>query len=160
MWKEFMPRMNTLYMDQICEHQRDLTNSATSRFVPEILAGLYTSITRMNRVMSKLIVDKKNLKRNFDMNKEMIVAEPAYILLAAHSHPDAHEYVRELTLKSQQTGKPFRELLFKDEGLKEYIEKFTENQIQVLKNPEKYLGVASKKVEKLCRFWKNELKIE
>ena len=34
MWKEFMPRMNTVYMDQICEHQRDLTNSATSRFIP------------------------------------------------------------------------------------------------------------------------------
>ena len=25
----------TLYMDQICEHQRDLTNSASQRFLPE-----------------------------------------------------------------------------------------------------------------------------
>src|SRR3989339_363169 len=49
LWKEFMPRMNTLYMDQICEHQRDLTNSATQRFVPEILSGLYVSITRLNK---------------------------------------------------------------------------------------------------------------
>jgi len=160
MWKEFMPRMNTLYMDQICEHQRDLTNSATSRFVPEILAALYTSITRMNRVMSKLVVDKENLKRNFNQNKEMITAEPAYILLAAHNHPDAHEYVRELTLKSQQTGKPFRELLFKEEELKEYIAKFTDKQIKVLKNPEQYLGIAAKKVEKICGFWKKELKIQ
>src|SRR3989338_5847896 len=29
MWKEFMPRMSTLYLDQIYEHQRDLTNSAS-----------------------------------------------------------------------------------------------------------------------------------
>ncbi len=160
MWKEFMPRMNTLYMDQICEHQRDLTNSASSRFVPEILVGLYTSITRMNKIMSKLVVDKTNLKKNFDMNKEMITAEPAYILLAAHNHPDAHEYVRELTLKSQQTGRPFRELLFKDEKLKLYTAKFTKKQIETLKNPENYLGIASKKVEKVCGFWKKELKIQ
>ncbi len=160
MWKEFMPRMTTLYIDQICEHQRDLTNSASSRFIPEILAGLYTSITRMNKVMSKLVVDKDNLKKNFDMNKEMITAEPAYILLAAHNHPDAHEYVRELTLKSQTTGKPFRELLFKDEKLKPYLAKFTKKQIEILKSPERYIGIASKKVEEICSFWKKELKIK
>lgn len=40
MWKEFMPRMTTLYLDQISEHQRDLTNSASGRFVPEIVIGL------------------------------------------------------------------------------------------------------------------------
>ncbi len=160
MWKEFMPRMNTIYMDQICEHQRDLTNSATSRFVPEILTGLYVSITRLTRVMSNLVVDKKNLEKNFNQNKEMITAEPAYILLAAHNHPDAHEHVRELTLKSQQTGKPFRELLFKDSSLKAYFSKFTKKQIEILKNPEKYIGIASSKVEKICGFWKKELKIQ
>ncbi|MEK6837951.1 MAG: lyase family protein [Nanoarchaeota archaeon] len=32
LWKEFMPRMATVYADQISEHQRDLTNSASSRF--------------------------------------------------------------------------------------------------------------------------------
>ncbi|MEA2037764.1 MAG: lyase family protein [Nanoarchaeota archaeon] len=160
MWKEFMPRMSTLYMDQICEHQRDLTNSASSRFVPETLAGLYVSITRLGRTMSKLVVDKVNLKKNFDMNKEMIVAEPAYILLAAHNHPDAHEYVRELTLKSQQTKKPFRELLFKDKELEHYLTKFNKKQIEVLKNPERYTGISSKKVEKICRFWEKELRIQ
>ncbi|MFC1704952.1 lyase family protein [Nanoarchaeota archaeon] len=82
MWKAFMPRMSTVYMDQICEHQRDLTNSASSRFVPEILAGLYTSVVRLNRVMGNLVVDRASLQRNFDMNKDMISAEPAYILLA------------------------------------------------------------------------------
>jgi len=158
MWKEFMPRMSTLYMDQICEHQRDLTNSASQRFVTEILAGLYVSVTRLNRTMSKLVVDKVNLMKNFNQNKEMITAEPAYILLAAHNHPDAHEYVRGLTLESQKTGKPFRELLFKDPELKPYLKKFNKKQIEILKNPENYMGIASKKVEKICGFWKKELK--
>jgi len=159
MWKEFMPRINTIYMDQICEHQRDLTNSASSRFVPETLAGLYVSITRLNRVMSNLVVDKQNLKKNFALNKEMITAEPAYILLSAHNHPDAHEYVRELTLKSQKTGRPFRELLFKDQNLAGYLTKFNKKQIDILKSPERYIGIASKKVDKICGFWKWELKV-
>ena len=34
MWKEFMPRIVTMYLDQISEHQRDLTNSASMRFIP------------------------------------------------------------------------------------------------------------------------------
>jgi adenylosuccinate lyase len=159
MWKEFMPRMNTLYMDQICEHQRDLTNSATSRFIPEILAGLYVSITRLTKVMSNLVVDKQNINKNFNLNKEMITAEPAYILLAAHNHPDAHEFIRELTVESQKTKRPFRELLFKSEELKPYLNKFTKKQIEILKSPESYLGIASQKVDKICGFWKKELRI-
>ena len=55
--------------------------------------------------------------------------------------------------------KPFKELLFKDEKLKPYLNKFNKRQIEILKNPEKYLGIASEKVEKICSFWKKELKI-
>jgi len=55
--------------------------------------------------MKSLIVDKDNLRKNFDMNKGLIVAEPLYILLAAHNHPDAHEIIRQLTLKAQSTKK-------------------------------------------------------
>ncbi|MBS3126506.1 adenylosuccinate lyase, partial [Candidatus Woesearchaeota archaeon] len=108
MWKVFAPRMLTSYMDQVSEHQRDLTNSASSRFTPEILVGFLASLIRINRVMKKLVVDKNNLKKNFDQNKDMITAEPLYILLASHNLPDAHEYVREKTLDSQRTGKPLR----------------------------------------------------
>ncbi len=159
MWKEFMPRINTIYMDQISEHQRDLTNSASSRFIPEILAGLYVSIIRLNKTMKKLRVDKSNLEKNFSMSKDMITAEPAYILLAAHNHPDAHEYIRKLTLKSQSTKIPLRKLLFSDKEIRPYINRFTKKQIEVLKNPQKYIGIASKKVDKICSFWKRELKI-
>lgn len=158
MWKEFMPRMDTVYMDQICEHQRDLTNSASSRFVTEILAGFYASVARLNRVMSNLVVDKANLKKNFDMNKDMIAAEPAYILLAAHNHPDAHEVVRNLTLKSQMTNKKFTELFFKESSLKPYIKKFTKAQIDILKDPEKYTGICAKKVDFACDKWRKEFR--
>ena len=159
LWKEFMPRINTVYMDQICEHQRDLTNSASSRFIPEILAALYISVSRLNRVMSNLVVDKANLKKNFDQNKAMIAAEPAYILLAAYNHPDAHEVVRELTLQSQLKKKPFIELFFNDKSLNQYIKKFNKKQIELLKSPEKYVGIAKEKTDTVCDYWRKEFKI-
>ncbi len=154
MWKAFMPRMMTIYSDQISEHQRDLTNSASSRFTPEILAALYVSIIRLNKIMSNLQVDKVNMKKNFDMNKDLIIAEPLYILLAAHNHPDAHEHVRELTLKSQMTKRPLKTLVKEDKSLKPYLKKFTKKQLEILNNPEKYTGIASKKTEDICSYWK------
>tara|TARA_Y100000310_G_scaffold70474_1_gene66143 strand:- start:4111 stop:5769 length:1659 start_codon:yes stop_codon:yes gene_type:complete len=159
LWKEFMPRMVTLYSDQISEHQRDLTNSASSRFVPEILAALYISVSRLNKTMKSLNVDKENLKKNFDMNKGLIVAEPLYILLAAYDHPDAHEIVRQLTLKSQSMKKPLQDIIKKEASLKPYLKKFNKEQLKIINNPENYVGIASKKTESVCRFWKKELRL-
>lgn len=159
MWKSFMPRMITMYHDQISEHQRDLTNSASMRFIPEILTAFYASVSRLNRVMSRLVVDEKNMRSNFDKNKEMIVAEPLYILLAAHNHPDAHEYVREKTLESQKTGKALKDLVNADTEIQDYLKKFTKKQLEIINNPDKYLGIAVEKTEKVCEEWKEKLKI-
>ena len=135
MWKEMMPRMMTMYMDQLSEHQRDLTNSASMRFIPEILAGFYVSVARLEKIMSSLAVDKANMKRNFDMNKHMIVAEPLYILLAASGHPDAHEYVREKPLQAQLTKKSLIELVKKDKSIQHYLKKFNKKQLEIINNP-------------------------
>jgi len=159
MWKAIMPRLTTCYLDQISEHQRDLTNSASSRFMVEIIAAFAASVKRMNKIMKKLVVDRINLTKNFEQSKEMVIAEPLYILLAAHNHPDAHECVRKLTLESQKTGKPLRELVLNNKNLKPYLDKFTKEQKEVLKNPEKYIGIAAKKAEKICRKWGIELEI-
>ena len=159
LWKAFMPRMITLYEDQISEHQRDLTNSASSRFVPEILAAFYIAVSRLNKTMKSLVVDKENIRKNFEMNKGLIAAEPLYILLAARGHPDAHEAVRQLTLKSQQQRIPLQNMIKKEKSLEPFLRKFTKKQKEIISNPEKYTGIASKKAESVCNYWKKELKI-
>ncbi len=159
MWKKFMPQMITLYQDQISEHQRDLTNSASSRFIPEIVVGLLLSTNRLIRVTNKLVVDKENIKRNFDQYKEMVVAEPLYILLASYGHPDAHEAVRKMTLEAEKTEKSLREILKKNEDLEKYFEKFTKKQWDILLNPEKYTGIAADKCLKVCNKWSGQLNL-
>ena len=159
LWKEFLPRIMTVYMDQISEHQRDLTNSASSRFIPEILAAFYASVARLDRTMRSLRVDKENLKKNFEMNKGLIVAEPLYILLAAYDHPDAHETVKQLTLKAQASKKPLQNLIKKEKSLEKYLKKFTKEQLKIITNHENYIGIASEKTKSVCQHWKKELKI-
>lgn len=159
MWKEFMPRMITLYADQISEHQRDLTNSASGRFVPEIVVGFVAAVDRLCKVLQRLVVDQERMRRNFDSAKEMIIAEPLYILLASLGHPDAHEAVRVLTLESQKTGKALRELIKEKTEFLPYLEKLNPAQHAVLENPEKYRGWAEQKTIQVCDEWSKRLGI-
>ncbi|HEX3048896.1 MAG TPA: lyase family protein [Bacillota bacterium] len=157
MWKEFMPRMITLYADQISEHQRDLTNSASGRFVPEIVVGFVAAVERMTKVLKKLVVDQERMERNFDSTKEMVIAEPIYILLASLNHPNAHEAVRLLTLESQKTGKTLRQLVSENAELAPYLSRLTPKQLEVLNNPQKYIGHARQKAEHVCDEWEKRL---
>jgi adenylosuccinate lyase len=107
--------------------------------------------------MGKLVVDKANMQRNFDATKEMVIAEPIYILLASLNHPDAHEAVRALTLESQKTRKSLRQLLVERSDLFPYWEQLTPKQREILEHPEKYNGWAEKKTELLCKMWEEKL---
>ena len=126
LYKQFMPRILTVYLDQISEHQRDLTNSASQRFTGEIIAGLNEAVKRLNRTCGKLAIDSSRMIENFNKSKEMIVAEPLYILLAFYGHPDAHEHVKKLTLDAGKNGKKLNELALEDASLQSYLKKFTE----------------------------------
>jgi adenylosuccinate lyase len=164
LWKAFMPRMITVYLDQLSEHQRDLTNSASSRFIPELITALISAAARLTKVSSRMVVDRENLAKNFAQNKQMIVAEPLYILLAAHGHPDAHEAVRKLTLKAQKTDLSLEELVEETTELRDYWQQFSQKQQQLILKPEKYTGIAAQKTEKIVKRWQQkfnyDLKLE
>ncbi len=159
LWKAFMPRMVTLYTDQISEHQRDLTNSASSRFIEEIVVGFLISVNRLIRVFEKFTVDRKNLKKNLELSSKLIIAEPLYILLAYYGHPDAHETVRKLALIAQKNRVSLWDVAKKDKDLSSYIEKFTKPQKELLSHPENYIGKAVKKTEYVVNYWKEKLNI-
>jgi adenylosuccinate lyase len=157
LWKEFMPRMVTVYADQISEHQRDLTNSASQRFLPEIVVALTSSVRRLQRIMSRLVIDRVRMEQNFALTAGMIAAEPAYLLLAAGGHPDAHEAVRRLTLEAEQTGRAFSEVLAASEELAGFWEKVTPEQRALLEDTRQYTGIAARRTEELCAEWEEKL---
>ena len=158
-WKEFMPRAITFNMDAISEHQRDLTNSASQRFIPELFAGLVASSNRLGKACENLAVNKESMLANFEKSRHYVVAEPLYLLLAAKGHPDAHEFIRKKTLEAEQKGKPLIELVFSDKEARPYVEKFSLQQKEILNNPEKYTGQAGAKTVEVCNYWKAQFRI-
>lgn len=157
LWKVFTPRMLTVYMDQISEHQRDLTNSASGRFLGELIYGTALASDRLSRVCRKLVVDRARMEENFNRTKDMVVAEPLYILLAAAGHPDAHEAVRRLTLEAEKQGTPLTETLRTHGELAPWLERLSPQQVEVLYRPEKYVGIAARKARAVCDAWEARL---
>ena len=115
LWKAMSPRVVTFYMDQISEHQRDLTNSASQRFVADYVAGFAMAISRMRSVLATLKADEDAMARNLEKAggkvKGGILAESAYILLAEAGESNAHEVVRRITLEAESTGASFFDAL-------------------------------------------------
>ncbi len=153
LWKSFMPRIITVYMDQISEHQRDLSNSASERFYAEVVAGLCLAADRLNTVLSRIKVDENAMQRNFNHSAQMVIAEPLYILLADVGHLDAHECVRKLTLESQKTGKTLWSLIQEDAKLRDLLSVLPEKKLEVIKDPSKYIGLSQEKTLEICKKW-------
>jgi len=121
LWKTFMPRVLTFYMDQISEHQRDLSNSASQRFISDYVAGFCLAISRMSQVVKELSVDRERCLANLRGGGSGVLAEPAYILLAESGHSDAHEAIRRITLAAERDGISFADALAAEKEIRRRI---------------------------------------
>src|SRR6266852_7411156 len=157
-WKAIAPRMLTTYMDQISEHQRDLTNSASQRFLGEILAATTYAAGRLASSLDGLRVDRERLKANLAMSRGAIAAEPLYVLLAKYGHPDAHEAVRRLGLEAERGSRSLLEVATLDGDLRSYLVKFTPDERRILERPEEYRGLAPEVAREIASAWRERLK--
>lgn len=181
LWKAFCPRVLTFFMDQISEHQRDLTNSASQRFIADYIAGFCQAIHRMTTVIQGLGVDRERLLYNlrggpalgFGATNEGgrkgvivggVLAEPAYILLAESGVSDAHEVIRKITLRAEEQGLSFAQALAEQpEVLSRIGEKMKDlglvaSDAEVLaffEQPERYCGLASRKAKTLAQKYRS-----
>lgn len=131
LWKEFMPRYITFSMDLISDHQRDLTGSASSRFVFEYLTGFYLAVNRMCQVVKDLQINVKTMKKRASGFDD---TEKAYILLALAGVSNAHKFVQGLVEEARNFGRRgFKSLLMKSEywdKIKDIYDKVGEDVIQ------------------------------
>lgn len=154
MWKAFMPRMMTVYMDQISEHQRDLTNSASGRFVSELFTGFIYSANRLATALGRLRVDIEAMERNLKTTEyDEILAEPLYILLSLGGHPDGHKATQTLVAEARATKTSLRELVLKDNDVKHYLKNISDEQLSVLEHPYQYTGAAAQRTIATCEHW-------
>src|SRR5439155_1556530 len=142
-WKAFAPRIVTTYLDQISEHQRDLTNSASQRFLGETIAATAYCAVRLERSLAGVRVDRERMKANLTAARSQVVAEPLYVLLAKHGHDDAHEIVRRLTIESERSGKPLLDVALQSEELRTLLSELPPEERAALDRPEEYRGLAA-----------------
>jgi adenylosuccinate lyase len=151
MWKIVMPRMVTVLMDQLSEHQRDLTNSASSRTYGETIAYVISMMTRLTRTVKKLVVDRDALQRNLNATAGGIAAEPLYLILASLGHPDAHEVVRKLTRTAREEDRTLWQAACADASLAPYLERITTEQRVMIVDPTQYTGIAEQRTREIVK---------
>ncbi|MDA4130013.1 MAG: lyase family protein [Thaumarchaeota archaeon] len=163
-WKKFMPQMTTIYMDQISEHQRDLTNSLSQRYIPELISAFDYAVRRLTSTIwdekthkPKISVDLEMLAKNLKMSSDKIASEPLYILLSIAGHPDAHESVRKIVQESIRSKRDFLEVIKGDKELSRYLEKIPKSHQKIIEDPSQYRGIAVQKSLKIAESWKNKM---
>lgn len=133
------------------EHQRDLTDSAASRFYPISLASVASMTSRLTKIMSKIEVDEEAMQRNLHLSNGAIAAEPLYLLFEKHGHIAAHEKSKELSQKALSEGKKLVDVILSDEEATLYWHKFTDLEQKIISNPEQYYtGLAAKKAKAIA----------
>ncbi|MDF1569436.1 MAG: lyase family protein [Spirochaetaceae bacterium] len=161
LWKAFAPRVMTFYMDQISEHQRDLSNSASGRFVTDYIAGFAAAAARMKKVVDGLAVRKEKMAENLSGLGEGVLAEPTYILLALSGYADAHEIVRSSTLEADSSGRSLSQVLKEDEPeIWRILSERLQDVIGVdakdfYGKPSAYSGLAAKRARDLARKYRD-----
>jgi adenylosuccinate lyase len=156
LWKAFCPRVITFFMDQISEHQRDLTNSASSRFVPEYLAGFASAVDRMRSVVHSLVVDRRRMAENLARTGDLVFSEPVYVLVALGGDAEAHERVRAATVKAEQTGTRLAEVLRQDPVLWDILARQLSqtrglDAATFFSDPAHYRGIAAERARSIAR---------
>lgn len=140
------------------EHQRDLTDSASARFYTLPLASVASMAARLNDVMGKIEVDEANMKLNLYQSGGAIAAEPLYLLLEKYGHTRAHEASKAVAHKALEAKRPLYEVANEETALAPYLQKFTETEQRILKEPERhYIGLAAKKARAVHDFWQEQL---
>ena len=125
LWKAFMPRMATVYMDQISEHQRDLTNSASMRFFNELAVATFYATRRLKDAIKKTQIIKEALTRNLENSMiQLIDAEPLYIAFALTGHPDGYYKARSLVLEARRKNVGLLTLLDADPEAMRLLKRF------------------------------------
>lgn len=117
LWKAYMPRLVTVLMDQISEHQRDLTNSASTRFVTEFVAAFAYGIHRLRGSLDGVEPDVARMRQILEEGKDPVTAEPLYVLLSLAGHPDAHEKSRVLARQAHAAKRPLADIVREDATL-------------------------------------------
>jgi len=138
----------------VLEDERDLTNSASERvIIPENFIYLDFILVQLNDNLKNVELNKKNIEKNLHLTKGAILSEKIMVELVKKGigRQEAHELLRSAVIKARKNDKSIREIFKDDSKIKS---KFSEEELDEMLNPEKYIGTAVQQVENLAKIIK------
>jgi len=157
-WKAFLPRVLTVYLDQVSLHQRDLTNSASMRFLGEIVAGLVYATRRLRDAIGRTEVNPEALRAHLERSAPDVIAEPLYIALALSGERDPYDTSRKLRESAKARGESLLDHLRSTGEGRAVLERLDPAHREVLLHPESYVGDAPARTRAVCEFWGKRLR--
>lgn len=152
MHKQVLSQALNANLNIASEHQRDLTDSASSRFYVLVPALVSNMINRLDKVMGNVEVDEEAMRKNLEMSKGAIAAEPLYLLLEKYGHTSAHEASKEISQRALTQGISLYQAASEDGSIASFWNKFTDSEKKIIENPDKhYLGLAAKKTQQIIK---------
>ena len=133
------------------EHERDLTDSSVERIIfPETFILVDYMLKEMIDILSGLEFNYENIKKNLEKTKGLIMTENLILGLVKKGigRQDAHELLRQSSMKVIKENKSLKEILLKNETIKK---KFTEKELDWYLDPKNYLGTAVEQVENVIK---------
>jgi adenylosuccinate lyase len=127
--------------------ERDLTNSSCERIVFPEACVLTDHIIKLGiGVIENLRFYPENIRRNLNLLRGLNMGEAVMIELAKRGvgRQEAHEIVRSSAMEAHETGKHFKEVLLSKPDVANYL---SEEDINSLVDPDKYIGTAVEQVE-------------
>lgn len=154
MHKQVLSQALNANLNVASEHQRDLTDSASSRFYTISLASLASMTRRLTAIMGKLEVNQTAMQRNLSLTGGAIAAEPLYLLFEKYGHTEAHEKAKSLAHTALEKSLPLAKVVREDPAGKTYWQKFTVRERQIIEAPEQhYTGLAQQKTKLIVKQW-------
>ena len=132
-------------------HERDLTQSSAERFIfPELCILTDYLLALMSNIVANLRVDEKRMLRNIELTQGRAMSEAVMMALARKgvNRQEAHELLRQLTIKSEVEKRHFRDILLEDKLVSSTL---TAKEVDAALNPKNYLGTAVKQAEKFAK---------
>lgn len=137
--------------DMVTWHERDLTQSSAERFVlPESSVLLDYILSLMCSIVANLRVDSQRMLQNLSLTEGRAMSESVMMALVKKGiyRQEAHEMLRQLTIKSAVEKKPFKQTLLEDPLVSS---KLSEKEIDAALDPKNYLGTAVAQAERFAK---------
>ncbi|OGC89459.1 MAG: adenylosuccinate lyase [candidate division Zixibacteria bacterium RBG_16_53_22] len=105
-------------------HERDITHSSVERIIiPDSTTLLYYMLERLHFVLSNLVVNTDNMRRNLELTRGLIFSQRLLLGLTERmkTREAAYEAVQELAMKSWRDKLDFKEMVERSPVIRKYL---------------------------------------